>query len=85
MRFLHVMLRVKDIEKSLAFYEELFDMTVVNKMRLDDCDLYFLSDEEGETQIELTYNDETPSSGYTHGSGFGHLAFEVYFDDFVNQ
>lgn len=85
MRFSHVMLRVKDIQKSLNFYQELFDMNVVNEMRLEDCQLYFLADEDGQTQIELTYNDETPSEGYTHGSGFGHLAFEVYFEDFEKR
>src|SRR5574344_1839311 len=85
MRFSHAMLRVKDIDKSLAFYQEMFDMNITNKMRLEECDLYFLSDEDGQTQIEVTYNDVTPGSGYTHGTGFGHVAFEVYFEYFVKR
>lgn len=86
MKLLHVMIRVKDIEKSLKFYTELFDMKLVNEMRLDDCNLYFLSDEDGQTQIELTYNDETPAEGYNVGNGFGHFAFEVEsFDDFTKK
>jgi len=77
MKFLHTMIRVKDIEKSLDFYTKLFDLEIVKKMRLEDCWLYFLQDKESGAQIELTYNDETPKEGYQLGSGFGHFAFEV--------
>ena len=77
MKFLHIMLRVKDIEKSLFFYQNLFDMNLTKTMELEDCRLYFLSDEDGQTQIELTHNFDTPTEGYSHGSAFGHLAFEV--------
>ena len=77
MKFLHVMIRVKDIEKSLKFYTELLDMNLTNEVRLDDATLYYLSDEDGQTQIELTYNDETPVEGYSVGSGFGHFAFHT--------
>lgn len=77
MKFLHAMIRVKNIEESLKFYQGLFDLTVTRKIRLDDCDLYFLSDNIGEVQIELTHNDETPEGGYDIGSGFGHFAFET--------
>lgn len=77
MKFLHAMIRVKDIQKALKFYTELFDLNLAKEMRLDDCSLYFLADEDGQTQIELTYNDETPENGYEIGSGFGHFAFGV--------
>lgn len=77
MKFLHTMIRVKDIEKSLKFYTELFELNVAKEMRLEDCTLYFLSDNEGYTQIELTYNDKTPEDGYEIGTGFGHFAFAV--------
>ena len=77
MKLLHTMIRVKDIEKSLDFYTKLLDMELVEKRRLDDCWLYFLEDKESGQQIELTYNDETPSGGYVLGSGFGHFAFGV--------
>lgn len=75
MKLLHAMIRVKDIKKSLKFYEELLEMQLVKEKRLDDCVLYFLSDKTGYTQIELTYNDETPEDGYKIGTGFGHFAF----------
>lgn len=77
MKFLHTMIRVKDIDASLKFYTELLNMKLDKKKRLDDCELYFLDDEEGCTQIELTYNDETPAEGYENGSAFGHFAFSV--------
>lgn len=86
MKLLHVMIRVKDIIETLKFYTELFDLNVVKEMRLEDCNLYFLSDNQGEVQIELTYNDETPENGYNIGTGFGHFAFEVKsFDDFTKK
>ena len=77
MKFLHSMIRVKDIEKSLDFYTKVLDMDLDYKKRLDDCWLYFLSDKEKTCQIELTYNDETPEKGYETGTGFGHFAFAV--------
>lgn len=77
MKYLHTMIRVKDIKKSLDFYEKLIGLKLVSEKRLDDCTLYFLSDEIGEVQIELTYNDETPEGGYNTGNGFGHFAFQV--------
>lgn len=77
MKLLHTMIRVKDIDKSLKFYQELFGLNLAKKIRLDDCTLYFLSDGHGEVQIELTYNDKTPEQGYEIGSGFGHFAFGV--------
>ena len=75
MKFLHSMIRVKDIDASLKFYTELLNMKLADKKRLEDCTLYFLSDAENTCQIELTHNDETPENGYENGNGFGHFAF----------
>ena len=77
MKFLHSMIRVKDINASLNFYINVLDMRLEHKKRLDDCWLYFLTDKDNTCQIELTYNDETPKYGYNLGNGFGHFAFEV--------
>lgn len=86
MKFLHTMVRVRDIEKSLAFYTDVLNMKLDHKKRLEDCWLYFLTDEENTCQIELTYNDETPESGYELGSGFGHFAFSVdSLDEFTKK
>ena len=86
MKFLHVMIRVKDINKSLKFYQELFDMYLVNEMELEDSKLYFLSDEDGQTHIELTHNYNTPKDGYKNGEAFGHFAFSTRnMEDFENK
>ena len=86
MKFLHTMVRVKDIEKSLAFYTDVLNMKLDHKKRLEDCWLYFLTDEENTCQIELTYNDEIPEGGYELGNGFGHFAFSVdSLDEFTDK
>ena len=86
MKFLHSMIRVKDIDASLRFYTEVMNMKLNKKKRLEDCELYFLDDEEGVSQIELTYNDETPSEGYQNGNAFGHFAFSVKsLDEFTEK
>lgn len=86
MRFLHTMIRVKDADKSVKFYTELLNMSLDKKKRLDDCWLYFLTDEDGVCQIELTQNDETPQDGYQLGTGFGHFAFSVKsLDEFTEK
>lgn len=75
MRFLHSMIRVKNIDEALRFYTKLMGLTLKEERRLDDCTLYFLDDKTGNVQIELTCNDETPQDGYTNGNAFGHFAF----------
>ena len=77
MKYLHSMIRVKGIEKSLEFYEGLLGLRLDHTKDLDDSRLYFLSDNEGYTQIELTYNYEIPEGGYTQGTKFGHFAFQI--------
>lgn len=77
MKFLHSMIRVKNIENSLRFYQELLGLKLISKSSLEDCDLYFLGENENACQIELTYNYETPKDGYQNGNAFGHFAFET--------
>ncbi len=77
MKFVHAMIRVKNIEESMRFYAGLLDMNKTGEVELDDCTLYYLSDEDGQTQIEMTYNKETPKEGYQNGNAFGHFAFEL--------
>ena len=72
MRFAHVMIRVKNIDESMKFYTELLDLNRTGEVKLDDSTLYYLSDEDGQTQIELTYNNETPEGGYVNGRAFCH-------------
>ena len=44
MKFLHSMIRVKDIEKSLGFYQNVLGLKIQDKKTLDDCELYFLAE-----------------------------------------
>ena len=84
MKLLHTMIRVKNADESIKFYTQLLDMTTDKRKRLDDCELIFLTD--GNVQLELTYNDETPQNGYDIGNGFGHLAFAVKsLDEFTKK
>ena len=77
MKLLHTMIRVKDADASLKFYTELLNMKLDKKKRLDDCWLYFLTDEDGTTQLELTYNDETPEGGYELGYKYLYEPFDL--------
>jgi lactoylglutathione lyase len=75
MKFLHTMIRVTDIEKSIKFYTDILDMKLVNTLEIADAKLYFMRDKSGCCEIELTYNKEQPENGYVMGNQFGHFAF----------
>ena len=75
MKYLHSMIRVNDIEKSLKFYSELLGQKLQSKKDLDDCTLYFLAEYDGAPEIELTDNWEKPDKPYKNGETFGHFAF----------
>ena len=86
MKFMHAMIRVKNLEESMKFYTGLLDMNKTGEVELDDCTLYYLSDEDGQTQIELTANFEVPEGGYKNGDAFGHFAFGVEsMDEFTKK
>lgn len=84
MQLLHTMIRVKDIQKSLDFYQNILGLKLDRVKELDDCKLYFLKDEISGFEIELTDNDEIPECGYTLGNTLGHFAFLTdNMDDFT--
>ncbi|KAK1846191.1 lactoylglutathione lyase [Colletotrichum chrysophilum] len=92
-RMNHTMLRVKDYEKSLKFYQEVLGMTLIRKNEASDFTLFFLAYgdlKEGESQaqregiLELTWNHGTEkdeSFSYHNGNdqpqGFGHICVTV--------
>ncbi len=79
MRYLHTMLRVGNLERSIQFYTEIFGMQLLRKKDYPDgrFTLAFLGygDESEITALELTHNWDTER--YELGDGFGHLAIEV--------
>ncbi|MEY8840184.1 VOC family protein [Cribrihabitans sp. XS_ASV171] len=79
LKYLHVMVRVKDLEKSMAFYE----LLGLREIRRYDSEegrftlVYLAAPGQDETPVELTYNwdgDEGLPSDSRH---FGHLAYGV--------
>lgn len=77
MKFLHSMIRVYDVQKSIDFYTKLFGLKLSRQADLEDCTLYYLKDEITGVEIELTANFEKPEDKYVKGEAFGHFAFEV--------
>ena len=78
MKYLHTMVRVTDIEKSLEFYCDKLGLTEVRRRESETgrFTLVFLAPPGNEeAQVELTYNWDPES--YTGGRNFGHLAYEV--------
>lgn len=79
-RFLHTMIRVRDLEASLAFYTGLLGMTLLRRQDYPGgrFTLAFVGygEEAGNTVLELTHNWDQ-AEPYEIGSGFGHLALGV--------
>ncbi len=79
MRLLHTMLRVGNLERSLAFYQNVLNMQLLRKQDYPEgrFTLAFVGygDEANHTVLELTHNWDTEH--YDLGSGYGHIAIEV--------
>ena len=83
MKYLHTMVRVTDIEASLAFYRDALGMDVLSRRDHEGgrYTLVFLAAPGDHTaQIELTYNwpaADGTAEVYTGGRNFGHIAYAV--------
>jgi lactoylglutathione lyase len=79
MRLLHTMLRVGDLERSLAFYTDVLGMRLLRRKDYPGgrFTLAFVGygDERDHTVLELTHNWDT--SSYEIGTGYGHIALGV--------
>lgn len=79
MRMLHTMLRVGNLEKSIAFYTGVLGMKLLRQSENTEYKytLAFVGfgDESEHSVLELTYNWGT--SSYELGNAFGHIALEV--------
>jgi lactoylglutathione lyase len=85
MRYLHTMVRVTDLEASLAFYRDALGMVETRRIESQPgrYTLVYLAAPgdaaaaraEGRPELELTHNWDPET--YTGGRNFGHMAFEV--------
>ena len=79
MRILHTMLRVGDLDKSIAFYTEVLGMKLLRRNDYPEgkYTLAFVGyqDEKDGAVVELTYNWGVTS--YELGNAYGHIAIEV--------
>ena len=79
MKYLHTMLRIKDVDASIEFFCGALGLNEVRRIEVEEgrFTLIFLAAEGDESsQIELTYNWDGDELG--QGSrNFGHLAYEV--------
>ena len=76
MRYLHTMLRVNNLDESIAFYRDVLGMNLISKTdnEVGRYSLAFMSygKTKDDASIELTYNWGRDS--YTLGDAFGHIA-----------
>jgi len=79
MRMLHTMLRVGDLDKSIAFYSDVLGMSKLRRKDYPDGEftLAFMGygDEKENTVLELTHNWGVDN--YDLGTAYGHIAIEV--------
>jgi lactoylglutathione lyase len=73
---IHMMVRVLDEARSLAFYREAFGLEIADRFDFDDFTLIYLRNPENDFEVELTVNKGRKES-YGHGDGYGHVAFAV--------
>ena len=79
MKYLHTMVRVRDVDASLRFYCEGLGLRETRRMENEAgrFTLIFLAaDESPDVEIELTYNWDADED-YGSARNFGHLAFRV--------
>ena len=70
---IHMMIRVLDLEKSIAFYDQAFGLKVADRFDFETFTLVYLRGPESDFEIELTLN-KGRTEPYTHGDGYGHVA-----------
>ncbi|MFT4994747.1 MAG: lactoylglutathione lyase [Paraglaciecola sp.] len=79
MRLLHTMLRVGDLDRSIAFYTQMMGMSLLRKSDNPEYKytLAFVGygPESAHTALELTYNWDV--SHYEPGTAYGHIAIAV--------
>jgi lactoylglutathione lyase len=55
MHIKHISIRVRNLEKSINFYETMTELKISRRIKADPAELAFLTNGEGETEIELIH------------------------------
>lgn len=78
MKFLHTMIRVKDLEASMEFFVKKLGLVETSRKDVPagKFTLVYLATAPGEPEVELTYNWDNEED-YSQGRFFGHMAFQV--------
>lgn len=81
MKLLHTMLRVGDLQRSIAFYTTVMGMSLLRTTERPEQKYslafvgYGKGNADGEAELELTYNHGV--SSYELGTAYGHIALAV--------
>lgn len=73
---IHMMIRVLDEARSVAFYQTAFGLEIADRLDFDSFTLVYLRNPEADFEVELTINKGT-TEAYDLGTGYGHIAFAV--------
>ena len=78
MKYLHTMIRVKNLDRALDFFVNKLGLVETRRHEVTEgkFTLIFLATSPGEPEVELTYNWDQEEE-YTFGRNFGHLAYAV--------
>ncbi len=78
MKYLHTMVRVKDLDQSLEFFIDTLGLMETRRKEVESgrFTLIFLATAPGEPELELTFNWDQEDD-YSVGRNFGHLAYSV--------
>lgn len=80
MKYLHVMVRVKDLDASMSFYCDLMGLEEIKRYDSEQGRftlVYLAAPGQPEVPLELTYNWDGDTGLPSDSRHFGHLAYEV--------
>jgi lactoylglutathione lyase len=77
MKILHTSITVKDMDQSIAFYQNILGLKLLSRREIPEnkAEIAFLGDGETDSRVELTYWLE--KTDWTEGDELDHLAFSV--------
>ena len=75
-KLIHAMVRVLDEARSVDFYDKAFGLKIADRYDFESFTLVYLSNPESDMEVELVLNKDR-TEPYTHGDGYGHVAFSV--------